>query len=107
MERSGDFRKRFEGWLRPDLHVKNGLGIDLEIFHEAVQRPHQGDEAGDLERSKQAISSSRIVEKDHVSGLFAAEVRTAAQHLLEHIAVADGYAQERESFGRQGALQAQ
>ena len=59
--------------------------------------PLQRDEAGHLQRCEQTIARRGIVQKNYVARLFAAQIGSAAQHLFQHVAIADGHARQRKS----------
>ena len=73
----------------------------------ASSGPRSATRHSHLERGEQAVAGGGVVQENDVAGLLAAQIRAAAQHLLEHVAVAHGHAHERKTLARQHTLQAE
>jgi len=48
-----------------------------------------------LQRADDAVARRGVITKDHVPGLFAADVEFLAEHRLQHVAIADGGARHQ------------
>ena len=58
-------------------------------------------------RRDEAVAGRRIVGQDHVAGLLAADVVALLDHALEHVAVADRGALQRQAEAGEMALEAE
>ena len=106
-EGARNFRQGFERRLRTDFDVEDGLGIVLESFDERFEAAVQRDERGYFDRSEKAVAGGRILEKNNVAGLLAAEHVAATKHLFENVAVADVGASQRNVLTGESALESE
>ena len=88
-ERADDFWERIERRLGFDLHVDDGLRIVLETGNERIEAALHGDERSHFDGGEKAVAGGRIIEKNDVAGLFAAQDVSAFEHFFENVAVAD------------------
>ena len=97
----------FEGALFADLDVDDDLGKDLQVGGELVDGfAGAGDEVEDHEGGEQAVAGGGQMGQKDVAGLLAAERGVVLEHLLEHIAVADGGAQHADAGALERGFQA-
>src|SRR5712671_5175602 len=104
-EGTRDFGKGFKGRLGFDLHVDDDLRVVLQTEDERLQSSAHGNERRDFQGREQSVAGGRILEKNDVAGLFAAEDVVAAQHFFEDISVADGGAAEFDAFTGEHTLE--
>ena len=75
---------------------------DLRIGHKILQKlrnlfPGAADNAQKLDSGKLAVAGSGIIQEDQVAGLLTAQIEAAFQHTLQHIAVTNIGAFQRDS----------
>ncbi len=83
-------------------HLRHRLEAPAHLRHRPVAPLHQRHH---LERCHQPVAGGRVVGQDDVAGLLAAEVVAVEAHVLQHVAVADGGAGQRQADGGEVALQ--
>ena len=86
-------RRCGSGWNRRPT----SLALRLARLHEHGQH---------LQRGDQPVAGGGVVAEDDVAGLLAAEIVAVGAHALDHVAVADGRAHEREAEAAEEALEA-
>ena len=106
-EGADNFGNRVKRRLGFDLHVDDGLGVILEAGDEGIKAALESDERSDFNGGEEAVAGGRIIEKDYVAGLFAAEDVAALEHFFQNVAVADIGASERNIFAGKDAFEAE
>ena len=98
----GDGGDGVERPLFADFDVDDDLREDLQVGGQFVDGlAGAGDQVEDDESGEQAVAGGGEMGQQDVAGLLAAERGVVLQHLLEHVAVADGSAQHADA----GALE--
>ena len=99
----GDRNSRFDTdvfqWRPPvDANIAEKLRDGLEQTAHLANRPRLvGDKGENLERRQQPVSGCRKVRNNDMARLLAAQVQPMGQHMLQHVAIANLDAMERES----------
>jgi len=83
------------------------LGVVLEAGDERIKTAVESDERSDFNGGEEAVARGRIIEKDYVAGLFAAEDVAALEHFFENVAVTDVGAGEGNIFVGKDAFKAE
>src|SRR5579872_2650055 len=76
-------------------------------MQESIEFPGDGNQRGHFHSREHAVAGSRIVEEDNVAGLLAAKIRVYAQHLFQHVTVADGNARKLQAVAFEGSFETQ
>jgi hypothetical protein len=89
-------------------HVDQHLRQPLHHGGQLTQRPAARRDPGRQQQAgERAVAGGRVVQRDHVAGLLAAQREALLLHLLQHVAVADRRLDEVDALALHGQLEAQ